>query len=107
MFNKINNLLTKHDKHFLIGLVIFSIIISLVETLAVSIIMPFISVANDFSLIESNQYFSMVYHFLDLDSPITFILYFSFFLFFFYVFRSLINMLYFSAQSFSLFINLS
>lgn len=95
MFNKINNLLTKHDKHFLIGLVIFSIIISLVETLAVSIIMPFISVANDFSLIESNQYFSMVYYFLDLDSPITFILYFSFFLFFFYVFRSLINMLYF------------
>lgn len=95
MFKKINKLLTKHDKRFLIALVFFSIVVSLVETLSVSIVMPFISVANDFSLIESNHYFSMAYHFFNMDSAVTFILYFGFSLFFFYIFRSLINMFYF------------
>ncbi|HFU75984.1 MAG TPA: ABC transporter ATP-binding protein [Bacteroidetes bacterium] len=95
MFIKINKLLTKHDKRFLIILVFFSIIISLIETLAVSIIMPFISVANDFSLIESNYYFSTLYHFFDMNSAVTFILYFGVFLFLFYILRSFINMFYF------------
>lgn len=95
MLRKINALLSIYDKKFLIGLVLFSIFISLIETMAVSIIMPFISVASDFSLIESNQYFKMLYDFFDMNSAIDFVAWFGLALFFFYILRSLINIFYF------------
>lgn len=95
MLRRINALLSIYDKKFLIGLVLFSIFISLIETMAVSIIMPFISVASDFSLIESNQYFKMLYDFFDMNSAIDFVAWFGLALFFFYILRSLINIFYF------------
>jgi len=95
MLKKINTLLSKHDKTFLIGLVFFSIFISLIETMAVSIIMPFISVASDFSLIETNQQFKMVYAFFNMNSAIDFVAWFGLTLFFFYIIRSFINIFYF------------
>jgi ABC-type multidrug transport system fused ATPase/permease subunit len=95
MLRKINKLLSTHDKNFLIGLVFFSIFISLVETMAVSVIMPFISVASNFSLIESNQYFKQVYEFFEMTSAVDFVAWFGLGLFFFYILRSLINIFYF------------
>lgn len=95
MLKKINSLLSIHDKKFLIGLVFFSIFISLIETMAVSIIMPFISVASDFSLIETNQYFKMLYEFFNMNSAIDFVTCFGLALFFFYMIRSFINIFYF------------
>lgn len=95
MFKKIITLLTPHDKRFLIGLIIFSIVISLIETFAVSIIMPFISIASDFTLIETNIYYKKIYHFFDLSSPVNFVVMFGFLLFIFYIFRSFINIFYF------------
>ena len=95
MLKKINSLLSKHDKKFLLGLVFFSIFISFIETIAVSIIMPFISVASDFSLIETNKYFNILYEFFNMKSDIDFIVWFGLVLFFFYMLRSLINIFYF------------
>ena len=95
MLKKINSLLSTHDKKFLIGLIFFSIFISLIETMAVSIIMPFISVASDFSLIETNFYFKKIYEFFSISSPIDFVAWFGLGLFFFYILRSLINTFYF------------
>ena len=95
MLKKINGLLSKHDKSFLIVLVVFSIFISLIEAIAVSIIMPFISIASDFSLIESNQYFRIIYKIFNMDSANNFVILFGIVLFVFYILRSLINMFYF------------
>ena len=95
MFKKIRAILTKRDKEFLAYLLLFSIFISLLETVGISIIMPFISVASDFSLITSNEYYNYFYKLFGLNNEIDFILYFGIFLIFFYIFRSAINLFYF------------
>ena len=95
MIQKLRSLLTKHDKKFLGYLLIFSIFISLLETVGISIIMPFISVASDFTQIHTNKYYSIIYNFLGFNSDIKFVIYFGVFLIFFYIFRSAINLFYF------------
>jgi len=94
MFKKINTILSRDEKKFLIGLVFFSIFVSLIETFAVSILMPFISAASSFKFVEDNQYMMAVYQFLNLNSPIQFVVIFGVFLFFFYIFRSIMNIFY-------------
>lgn len=56
--------------------------------------MPFIAVATDFSLIESNKYFKFAYGFLNFNQPGSFVMIFGVFLIGFYIFRSGINLLY-------------
>ena len=94
MFKKINTILSRDEKKFLIGLVFFSIFVSLIETFAVSILMPFISAASSFKFVEDNQYMMAVYQFFNLNSPIQFVVIFGVFLFFFYIFRSIMNIFY-------------
>ena len=94
MFKKINTILSRDEKKFLIGLVFFSIFVSLIETFAVSILMPFISAASSFKFVENNQYMMAVYQFFNLNSPIQFVVIFGVFLFFFYIFRSIMNIFY-------------
>jgi ABC-type multidrug transport system fused ATPase/permease subunit len=94
-YNKISSLLSRRDKQFLFLLIIFSVFVSAIETVGVSAIMPFISVANDFSIIESNKYYSAVYSFLEFQSYQDFVIFFGLLLIGFYIFRSLTNLLYF------------
>ncbi|NWF67049.1 MAG: ABC transporter ATP-binding protein, partial [Campylobacterales bacterium] len=91
---KLKNLLSKRDKQFLAGLFIFSIFISLIETIGISSIMPFIGVASDFSLIETNEYYKDVYTFFGFANHINFVITFGFCLIGFYIFRSGINLFY-------------
>ena len=95
MIHKLRNLLTKRDKQFLLGLLFFSIIISIIETAGISVIMPFIAVATDFSLIHSNEYYGYIYKLFEFDKDVTFVITFGILLIFFYIFRSVINLLYF------------
>jgi len=94
-FKKLFHLLGKKDKNRLIALVVFSIFISLIEMVGVSVIMPFIQVATDPSIIESNYYLSWFYHTLNFEDTKTFVIFFGVVLIFFYLFRSMINYLYF------------
>ncbi len=94
IFKKLNALLTKRDKQLLILLLIFSIFISIMETFSVSIIMPFIALAGDFSKIHSNIYSNWIYEKLEFTSDIHFIIVFGTLLIFFYFFRSFINLVY-------------
>lgn len=95
MIQQLQTILSRKDKQYLFFLFIFSIFISLLETIGVGIIMPFISVATDFEKVNTNQYFNYVYELFAFSDPISFVLYFGFFLIFFYLFRSGINLLYF------------
>ena len=95
MYKKLSALLTKHDKKFLILLVIFSILIALVETVGIAAIMPFISVASNFETIHSNQYYKEVYQLFGFSSDVKFVIAFGILLIFFYIFRGVLNLFYF------------
>ncbi len=88
-------LLSRQDRQFLVGLLIFSMAISLIETIGVSIIMPFIAVAGNFDLIESNPYFQAIYSALGFTHPSYFVISFGLTLILFYLLRSGINFIYF------------
>ncbi|TEY04544.1 ABC transporter ATP-binding protein [Campylobacter sp. US33a] len=94
MLKKLFFILSKKDKKFLFFLLLFSILISFMESFAISLVMPFVSIASDFSLFEKNQYLKAFYsHF---NVPIyEFVVYFGFALIVFYIFRALLNAYYF------------
>ena len=94
MIKKLNSLLTKKDKQYLFVLLFVSIVVSLVETIGVGVIMPFISIATDFNNIESNKYILKIYEFINVDK-LHFVVYFGVFLIGFYIFRALFNLFYF------------
>jgi len=95
VINKLKSLLTKRDKQFLLFLLLFSIFISIIETIGISAIMPFVSVASDFSVITSNQYYNFFYTFFNFSNEINFVIAFGILLIFFYIFRSIVNYIYF------------
>jgi len=95
VYKKLNSLLTKEDKKFLLFLILFSVIIALVETVGIAAIMPFISVATDFSLIESKDYYRYVYELFGFSSAVNFVIVFGMILVFFYILRGGLNLLYF------------
>ncbi|CAA6804437.1 MAG: Phospholipid-lipopolysaccharide ABC transporter [uncultured Sulfurovum sp.] len=95
MILKLRSLLEKEDKQFLVGLILFSIFISIIEMVGISAIMPFIAMATDFTLIHSNSYYQAVYQFFDFDKEVSFVITFGMVLIVFYLFRSSINLLYF------------
>jgi len=95
LIHKLFAFLTKRDKEYLFFLFIFSIFISLVETIGISVIMPFIAVATDFSLIHSNEYYQYIYKVFKFDKDVSFVIAFGIILIFFYIFRSVINLFYF------------
>jgi ABC-type multidrug transport system fused ATPase/permease subunit len=91
---KLRAIFRKKDKQFLLLLIIFSLFISVLETVGISAIMPFIAVATDFSVIHTNKYASYIYQYFNIESEVDFVIYFGIFLMFFYVFRSAINLFY-------------
>ena len=93
--SKLSVLLHKKDKQFLIFLLFFSIIISLIETVGISVIMPFIAVATDFNLIQNNHYYNEIYNFFGFSNNVNFVMVFGVTLILFYIFRSAINLFYF------------
>lgn len=94
VLKKLSDILTKKDRRFIKGLFVFSIIISIIETVGISVIMPFVSVSMDFTLIQSNSYYAYLYNFFGCDSDVNFVILFGILLILFYMFRSIINLLY-------------
>ncbi|MCK9453841.1 ABC transporter ATP-binding protein [Sulfurimonas sp.] len=95
MLKKLSSLLTKHDKKFLLFLVFFSVFIAVIETIGIAAIMPFISIASDFTLIESNEYYKAIYEFFRFSSYLDFVIVFGVLLVFYYILRGGLNLLYF------------
>jgi len=78
----------------LFKLLIFSILVSLLEVIGVGIIMPFVNAASDFNIIKNNYYYQLVYHFIGFETPVSFIVFFGLLLVFFYLFRSIMSLIY-------------
>ncbi|MBW1616784.1 MAG: ABC transporter ATP-binding protein [Deltaproteobacteria bacterium] len=94
MINKLRKILSFKDKLFFIYLVFFSVIVSLIETVGISLIMPFVAVASDFTVIETNKYYKYFYNIFNFETKINFVIAFGFCLLAFYILRSLINIFY-------------
>jgi len=87
--NKLNFLLTSKDKRMLVILLIMSVVLSFVEVVGISAIMPFISVASNPELIYSNEYINIFYDLLKFSDTKSFIIYFGISLICFYIFRAI------------------
>ena len=94
MLKKLFAVLSVQDKRFLFALLAFSVFISFIESFAISLIMPFVSVASDFSLFEKNAYLKQIYDFFGLPKY-ELVAYFGLLLIVFYLARALLNALYF------------
>lgn len=85
---------TRQEKKNFIILIFMSIFLSIIETVGISAIMPFITLASDPSKIVSNKYSKMVYDFFDFSTTTNFMIFFGLFLIGFYIFRATYSMLY-------------
>ncbi|HEB7566920.1 TPA: ATP-binding cassette domain-containing protein [Campylobacter coli] len=94
MLKKLFFILSKEDKNFLFFLLVFSIFVSFIETFAISLVMPFITLASDFSYFDRNKYLISLKEYLNIP-VFEIIVYFGVGLIVFYVFRALLNSYYF------------
>ncbi|MAC83422.1 MAG: ABC transporter ATP-binding protein [Arcobacter sp.] len=94
MIKKINFLLTRNDKKWLGLLLLLSLIASIIETVGISAIMPFISMASNPELILDNKYLKFLFDLFDFKDKQKFIIYFGSILIFFYIFRALYTILF-------------
>ena len=95
---KLRELLDSKTNHKLLWLVAFSIFVSIVETIGISAIMPFIDIATNFDNIHSNQYYQWAFEFFGFENSVNgnvnFAITFGLALFGFYLFRGGVNLLY-------------
>ncbi|HDZ5372159.1 TPA: ABC-type lipopolysaccharide transporter PglK [Campylobacter jejuni] len=94
MLKKLFFILSKEDKNFLFFLLVFSVFVSFIETFAISLVMPFITLASDFSYFDRNKYLISLKEYLNIP-VFEIIVYFGVGLIVFYVFRALLNAYYF------------
>ncbi len=117
----LRRLLTPRDKKVLTGLLIGSIFISIVETIGISAIMVFVSIATNFDIVTKNTYLSPIYQWSGFTQPAHFVIALGALLISFYLFRALVNTIhiyamstfasmrqhYFATQMFTTYLNLS
>jgi len=91
---QIFSILDKKDKKYLIFLLFLSIIISIVETVGIGVILPFIKIASNFEYIFEYSLLKDIYLLFDFHNPENFVIFIGVILIIFYVFRSIINLIY-------------
>lgn len=93
-FQKLRFLTTRSDKLNLIVLIMMTLLLSIIETIGVGIIMPFITFATNPSLLLNSKYGSVFYHFFNFPNTQSFMFAFSWALIAFYIFRSFYSIFY-------------
>lgn len=93
-FSLLNKLLSRREKMVLMLLLLLSVIVSAIETFAISAIMVFITLATNFDIISKNKYCYSVYTYLGFTSPANFVVVLGICLLFFYLFRAVLNIYY-------------
>lgn len=91
---KLRAIIMPKDQKFLILLLVLSIVFSLIETIGISAIMPFISMASNPDIVTQNKTYYEIYKFFNFDSINNFIIMFGLLLIAFYVFRAIYTISY-------------
>ena len=94
VIQKFLQLLTHRQKIGFVILIFMAILLSVVETVGISAIMPFISIASNPDLVNQNKIYHTVYTFLNFKTPNSFIIFLGIGIMVFYFFRALYNVLY-------------
>lgn len=91
---KLKKILFREDKKNFLLLVLFSIIVSIIEIIGITAIMPFMAVSMDFNLIYSNEYLNTIFVLFQFEDEVNFIIFLGIVLILYYIFRSITNILY-------------
>lgn len=92
--SKLRFLMSRRDKFILLWLLLATILFSVIETLGISVIMPFITFASNPAQILSSQFSKHIYDFLNFSSTLNFMIFFSVVLIGFYIFRAVYSIVY-------------
>lgn len=92
--SKLRYLMVRRDKIILLWLLLATIVFSIIETLGISVIMPFITFASNPNQILNNSISLKLYQWLNFSSTLNFMLFFSAVLVGFYIFRALYSIVY-------------
>jgi len=93
IISKLRFLLSRKQKIFLIILLALTIVLSIIETISISVIMPFATVASNPETINSGR-FKVIFNFLGFKEKTTFIVAFGISIIVFYFFRAVYGTLY-------------
>ncbi|WP_059369041.1 ABC transporter ATP-binding protein/permease [Treponema endosymbiont of Eucomonympha sp.] len=93
ILKKLNQLLSRKQKVYFLIIFILTLFLSFIETIGISIIMPFISIASTPDLING-QWYKALFDFWRFTSKMNFIIAFGVAIICFYVFRSVYNVAY-------------
>lgn len=91
MLKKIKKLFTKNEMKKLLGIAIFSIIISLNEVVGLSTIVPFMAMVTNQNIIFENKYLKVIYNFFNFESTKNFIFYFGITIIIIFLIKNILN----------------
>ncbi len=89
----LNKLLLPRDKRVLGLLLALAVLVSIIETVSITAIMVFISIATNFDQIITNRYYAWAYRFLGCSSPAQFVMILGIGLALFYLLRGILNII--------------
>ena len=89
LFNKLDQLLSSRQKLVIAALLVLTIIFAAIETVGISLVMVFISLATNPSIISENATYNKIYNILSFTSPHAFVVSAGFFLIAFYIVRAI------------------
>lgn len=91
MIALLRRMFTRRDKKIIGVLLVASILVSMIETVSISVLMLFISLATNFDLALNNYYFNRLYLMFGCKQPSQLVIIFGIGLIVFYSFRLLLN----------------
>lgn len=94
LLKKMDLFFTKKDKLYFLFLLLLSLLVSVVEIIGISLLIPFIALATNPALIDTNQYFKWVYQLFPFDNKNGFIVALGIAILLFYFLRGGINILF-------------
>lgn len=91
MLKKIKKLFSKNEIKKLLGITIFSIIISLSEVVGLSTIVPFMAMVTNQNIIFENKYLKLIYNFFNFENTKNFIFYFGITIITIFLLKNILN----------------
>ena len=91
MLKKVKKLFSKNELKKLLGITVFSIIISLSEVVGLSTVVPFMAIVTNQNIIFENKYLELIYNFFSFESIKSFIFYFGIAIIIIFLIKNILN----------------
>ena len=91
LIKQLEKLFSKNEMKKLLGITVFSIIISLSEVVGLSTIVPFMAMVTNQNIIFENKYLKVIYSFFNFESTKNFIFYFGITIVIIFLIKNLLN----------------